>query len=76
MQVLGTLVQNYKGVISTKNKIQREHTMAQADWRSFKRPSHLTTRQPRKPRQPSNVSYNGVMWMTFALTIGVFFVFT
>lgn len=50
--------------------------MSQPAWRSTKRPAHLTTRQPRKPRQPSNVSFSGVLWTTLFLTFGAFFVFT
>lgn len=46
----------------------------QPEWLNTKRPAHLSVRQPRAPKEktePSNVSFSGILWMTFALTISV-----
>lgn len=51
----------------------------QPPWLSAKKPAHLSLvpKKPTfKPRQPSNISFNGVMWTTLFLTFGVFIVFT
>lgn len=50
--------------------------MAQPAWMTTKRPAHLTTRQPRKQRPPSNVSLSGVLWTTLILTVFTFIAFT